>query len=470
VNQTFCQDDFDLPAHKAILLAATTVAGENYEAVRNNPNEEIAYEFLVSILAGLVQSGELTENEIPDVEDALDLVYDVTLCPQLLEGRISGFIESQRVREEINRNAAAGQIANTASFLDRLNQISEDALGVNTQNQQRSFTAMTHALTSLPTEDGDMLTTGLDSLDAMMGGGVKRKKSGMICAYTGFGKSAYGLQICRKGAEQGSVCRFSTHEMTREECMNRFLSAFLQYDYGLIWKGDQSMPVEARRTREEINDEVARLFAARLESNDHARLCAQNFGIWDFHDVSCTVEMLERQLVWERENGTPVDILVIDYIDKLVLPNTEAFSVENQDRRVALGKISQQIEELAIKMDMVIWSLTQANDEGRKKNYPTLTSTRDSKLKNDPCSFWFGLGGTEQKRERERTMTVRCDKNRDGPTFNIEIRTDLATQRFLDFEAGDAVGERISNPERRDRFNPGQPMSLDDIMDQNGGT
>lgn len=430
---TLYQQDLDVPCHRAILQAATTFASENGEALSRGSAGAIPPELLNQVLLSLINTGEISKSEIPAIDDALDVIYGMRLDTPVMLAILPTFIQYQRTRRALNEaygrpDFTPGDVfAEVEKIRADVGMMSSDETVIHDPSNPR---------TSLPSDTEPPIPLGIDSLDARLDGGIKRRKVVMICAYTGYGKTAFGLNVCWRNSEgrglygsTGLRSVFVTAEMPYQECMCRYYSMLLAYPFSIIWKGEN---IEGGRDRETVNRDIENVIENRVQTDPTAARSMANFRVWDYSTKALTPSMLDRQLAAQQEAGTPVDVMTIDYIDKMILAPTKENDTFRKDRRQELGKISADIEQLAIKYNCLILVLTQSNDEGARKSGVRMTSSRDARLKNDPVSLWIGLGASEQDRANN-IMRATIDKNRDGATFSMNLSTRLDIQRFNDY-------------------------------------
>jgi replicative DNA helicase len=323
----------------------------------------------------MVNTGEMPHSEIDAVDEAMDMIYQMRLDTQMMLAMLPRFLEYQRTRRALNSRFTSADFTPEAVF----NEISAIRTQVGMLEADDSVVvSVTNIRSALPSDESPPIPLGIDTLDSRLGGGVKRKKVVMICAYTGYGKSTLGLNIAWRNSEgrgifygsTGLRSVFATTELPREECLCRYYSMILSYPFELIWKGDSS----GGRSKAEINDEVERMFYDRVRSDPTALRSSQNFKVWDYSTKKLTPDMLEQQVKVERAAGNPVDLLVLDYIDKMSLAATEANKTFRQDRRQELGEISKELERIAIEYNLLIVVLTQANDEGSHRASVRMTA------------------------------------------------------------------------------------------------
>jgi len=385
-------------------------------------------DYLVPVLAEMAKSGQITREEIQDVEDVLDEIGEVSLHPTLIMEMIPRFVAYQRTRREI-LGVSEGDLDSPESIAGNLTSIYRRARAMSSGQGDRPTRAMDLLQTFLPNDDKEVIGVGLDSVDSMLGGGLPVGQAGMICAYTGYGKSSFGLHICQRNARIRKHSTFFSFEMPAEQLMCRYVSSLIGYPYDLIWKGDYT----GVKSRTQINEEVQEELERRIDSDATIRNALEFLDICEIIDRTPTFLDVEAKLEKLREEGKDPKLAVADYLEIMGLPQTKEFDAANKDTRDKIGEMSKQLTSVFGSQRVAGWILTQANDEGNKNTAPGLTAARDSRKKNDPISIWCSLGGSEAQLS-EGIFNFRCAKNRDGDKFKIKIRGDGATQTFYDYD------------------------------------
>lgn len=430
IRRTLCsggvsQEDFDLPSHRAV-LAAMLEFSSGSSAFRNSTEDDCApLDYVVPIVSGMVRTGEITKSEARDVDDVLDWIEDTELHPDLMAEMAPRFLSYQRSRRVI-RSVSDSDLDDPESIAASLMTAARSSQG---DSSGGGALAIDLVDSFLPTSDMEVVGVGIPEVDALLGGGLPVGQTGMVCAYTGYGKSSFGLHICQRNARAGRFSVFFTFEMPRRQVMCRYVSSLIGYPYDLIWKGDHT----GRLTREEINSEVSRILAARMSSDPSVRMAMENLAVVEILDRAATHVDVDSALSGYESGGRNIKVSVVDYLEIMTLPQTREFEAALKDTRDRIGEVSNQVTNVHKKFGVAGWVLTQANDEGLKTSSPGLSAARDSRKKNDPISIWLSLGGTEAQLS-EGIFNLRCAKNRDGEKFKTKIRGDGSTQTFFGYD------------------------------------
>lgn len=245
-------------------------------------------------------------------------------------------------------------------------------------------------------------SSGLTSVDRLLGGGLPLGRLGAFCAYQGRGKTTYGLQIARKNAERGLHTRFITFSMRGEECVEWYETAL------------RHGPPEFRS--EEYLDRVL---------------------ICDLNNRDCNVDgvqRIENLLLADRAKGTDVRVVVIDSLEAMADLQPGSAYYER------LGNLALSLREMATRNGVAIWITVQWNDFSRGENRSAQRAMVCCGKISDSASVWLGLHTDRHLRR----WHLECHKNDGGLTFSAQIQPDFPTRRFLDVEQ-----EILSGPVRR---------------------
>ena len=433
---SFRQTDLDVPNHRVIFLAIEEFARttQNFAQL---PEDGIPMDYLVPILGGMVKSGEVDKSELPGIESVLDDIESVSLHSQLLMPMIPGFLAYQRQRRAINQAVSNNDMGGDGSLAEELFNIKRESDSIGGRDRSGLTEASDLLETMMPTETKIVIGTGISSIDALLDGGVAKSQTAMLCAYTGLGKSAFGVNVCQNAAKMGFRSAFISLEMSAAQLMCRYTSAIASVSYTLLWKGDSTGELSMRQIKDDVLERVRRL----READPVINAGYANFSIAEMTGAAgsmtagspATTDDIRNLCQSARNAGRPIDLIVIDYLELLDLPDTKQFAAARKETRDKLGELSVQLDRICRDFQLVMWILTQANDEGSKAPSPGLTAARDSRKKNDPISVWCSLGATEGQR-KEGIFNFRCAKNRDGRTFTVKIRGEMEFQKFMDYD------------------------------------
>lgn len=179
------------------------------------------------------------------------------------------------------------------------------------------------------------IPTRLAPLDAVMGGGALPGECYMIMAPPKYGKTtALGNIAVGASRSQKGVALFS-FEM-RERAMRRRLDRTL-----------------ARATKDELHTDLGRLLRAR----EGMRLTGAG-SVWleECFPSSMTMSVAQRRVEWLRSNGTPVDLVIFDYLN-IMVPGAD----RDNALRHTLSRLAREMCDFAKTMNVAVWSACLCN-------------------------------------------------------------------------------------------------------------
>lgn len=443
------QTDFDWTVHRAIFAAARDCRSSH--EFGTSANCEVPKGLVVRRLVNMVRQGVIRNEEVDDVDLEVRKLYeeDVRYAPYFKE-EMAGFLKNQRVRRAANDHLAhvqAGEDFNPEAFVES---ISAQYATVATGPQIRSVEPLQDINSLLPHISVDVIPTGFSTIDEKTGGGLPKKKTALLCAYTGIGKTTMAINLMHNAAMRGHHARMVTLELPKEEVALRYYSMVSGYDYMILQKGDPT----GRKSREVINWELKQALMRRIEANPRLVDAMRRFRIWDLHDETCDVNMLRRKIQEERTAGMQIDTIAIDWLDIMGLPPESRSERQVSEHRHMLEHIARDLDTMHQTENIAGWVTTQANDEAYDKARVTMKANSEARGKSKPMSWFVGLGASKRDRE-EGIFTWTIDKNRDGPTFAQKLKGHLHVQRFDEFSEEDEVAAIHGN----NRAQPAQPAA-----------
>lgn len=257
------------------------------------------------------------------------------------------------------------------------------------------------------------IATGIDLLDALIGGGLHRGELAVVGAPPSEGKSALAESIAIAMAAHGRRVLYATPEMTKLQVALRALA----YRGGIDLRKFSGRPMMEAEDWPKLSLALARL------GEEGRELYVE--------DQSMTIEAIAAHARRMRSRG-PLDLLVVDHLHELEWP--KGADTENR----AIGEIVRTCKALAKRLDMPVMLLSQLNRAARnEKREPEMHDLRGSGAIEQHANLVLLLqrkhdGGTPP---REVTVLVKIAKNRDGITGPLYLLHDRATGRFRDPKA-----------------------------------
>lgn len=200
------------------------------------------------------------------------------------------------------------------------------------------------------------VTSGFHDLDDLMGG-FQRSDLVILAARPAMGKTALALNIATNALKSGASVAIFSLEMSKEQLVERVMSAEGRIDSSRLRKGDLT---------EEDQDRL--VHAARVIHDYSDRL-----AIDDTAGISLA-ELRSRCRRFQRENG--LDMIVIDYL-QLMTGSAEA---RKQGREREVSEISMGLKNLAKELNVPVITLAQLNrgPDARPDKRPKISDLRES--------------------------------------------------------------------------------------------
>ena len=309
---------------------------------------------LMQRLRRLSMEGSVTVKQINSVLDLLietDVVAEADVVAEfapVLRRRMHADV----VRSSIDEYSKRTDFENVVAKIDKARRVGvQDAsLGLRLGNDSFSEIDRIRRIHKLP--------LGIPELDAILGGGVPRGTQTLFIAASGGGKSMALSHAVARNLSYGMFCGYATLELPDTEVVARVKANLTGVPTSVIASGDFTA---ARAELEKMYPTLGTLLVQRF-SPKHTT----------FADIRAWVKECE------EAEGFPMDLLAIDYIDKLKGRNVK------DNEYITQG---EQAEEFRVFLeDHGKWGLTgsQATMKGRdSRKRIGITDVRDSSRKVD---------------------------------------------------------------------------------------
>jgi replicative DNA helicase len=195
------------------------------------------------------------------------------------------------------------------------------------------------------------IPTGIDGLDRLLNGGLRRGEMMVIGARPKNGKTALALALARNMARSYSTL-FMSQEMPVSQLMHRHTAAAGSYDLGRIMRADAN----DHQMWTAVSEAAQRLGELRLVHDDQSSL-----SLLDIRRKALTVK---------RRHG--LDVLFVDFLQLMA-----GAGEENRNRE--LDVIVNGLKSFAMDMDIAVVVLSQMSRKADEHyGRPTMTHLRDS--------------------------------------------------------------------------------------------
>lgn len=248
--------------------------------------------------------------------------------------------------------------------------------------------------------------TVFPSIDKSLEGGLGSKELAMVVAPPGVGKSLYLVNQGVQALIDGNNVLYISLEMSEDKIAQRFDSIMT-----LIPQNKLKDPKHQLTVKERL-DKFQEVFKGKLVIKEYPTLMAS------VNNIRSLLVQLKNYHNFEPK------VVIIDYLE--LLRSTRDIQHEYQ----AQQRIAEELRGLAMEQDILVWTATQTNRQGRMKSIITDVELGDSYGKIRPCDFSMSLNQTEEEFDNG-TMRVYIMKSRNGvPRFTVPARVDYGVLRM----------------------------------------
>jgi replicative DNA helicase len=247
------------------------------------------------------------------------------------------------------------------------------------------------------------LPTGFTGVDQIIGG-LQPGTLNTLAALTGFGKTAFALNVAVNVMQHAKRVLFFSLEMRRNELVQRVLSMEAAIDQALL--------------RDATIDQVAlRALKTRAQA---LRACDMNIDDQTF--LLSGIKSKARQMHARK----PLDLIVIDYL-QMVQTSADG-RAKHETRAEEIAKLSREMKRLACELNIPILVLAQLNREvdKRQTKEPQLSDINESGgIGRDSDVVMFVYATEEEMEKRKQCMlhevTLKVAKNRNGRIDDVQL-------------------------------------------------
>lgn len=372
-------DYFEYPSHQKMYA----VIGEFYLTYKKLPTDDQLLEETKKTLAShelfgdyrdeLTAINELDEKAIDNQEYYLDLVEEfakeqaikdaiIRSVDHLKKKNFTAIEEEIRGAFSVNRNVDLG----TDYFID----IKERWERLNDSSLEPKF------------------RTPFETINEALEGGMAHKEMAMVVAPPGVGKSLFLANQAARSVLDGHNVLYISLEMAEDRVAQRLDSIFTR--------------IKQKELSKRVDDIEERLTLISKQWEDRGRLVLKEFPC---KRLSVTGLRAYLNQLASYEDFVP-DVLIIDYLE---LMRTEKDMAEYQ----AQERLAQELRGIASEYDILVWTATQTNREGKKVNVITDAELADSYGKIRVCDLVFSINQTEQEFD-EGSARLYLMKSRNG--------------------------------------------------------
>jgi replicative DNA helicase len=255
--------------------------------------------------------------------------------------------------------------------------------------------------------------TFLPAINKSLEGGMGCKELAMVVAPPGVGKSLFLVNQGVHSLMEGRKVLYISLEMSEDKIAQRFDSVMT-----LIPQFKLKDPTSQLSVKERLE-----LFQKQFDGQ---------LVIKEFPTGQASINTIRNLMVQLQnyEDFTP-DLLIVDYLE-LMRPTRDVQQEYHAQQRVA-----EELRGLGMEYNMLIWTATQTNRQGRMVKVITDAELGDSYGKIRTCDFAMSLNQTEEEFDMGK-MRAYVIKSRNGrPRFTVPMQIDYGTLRMAEGEAFD---------------------------------
>jgi len=359
-----------------------------------------------------------------------DLIESVPSSAHILHYATS--VREKRVRRdlisassEINEKAFESQ-----NFEEVLDEVEKKIFGISQLSHTQKFIHIKDELATsyeriekLHEHQGGALRgvpTGFTQLDNLLSG-LQKSDLILLGARPSFGKTSLALDISRQAASQGFGVGIFSIEMSREQIMDRLISAQAQ------------VPLWRLRTGRLSDDEEFEMVRNALDE-------LSSFALFIDDTPSPTILQM-RSMARRLQMEHKLDLIVIDYL-QLIRPRTTSDNMVQQ-----VTEISRGLKSLARELNIPVLALSQLSRaaDQRDDKTPRLSDLRESgSLEQDSDIVIFlarkdreAFGSDKHEslsNEEQNLVKVVIAKHRNGPVGVVRLKFDPEKASFRNID------------------------------------
>ena len=253
--------------------------------------------------------------------------------------------------------------------------------------------------------------TFLPSINRSLEGGLGSKELAMVVAPPGVGKSLFLVNQGVQSMIEGRKVLYVSLEMSEDKIAQRFDSIMT-----LVPQMKLKDPANQLTVKERLD-----MFKEQFPGSE--------LIIKEFPTSQASINTLRNLLVQLKNyDEFEPDILIVDYLE-LLRPTREI-----QQEYQAQQRIAEELRGVAMEYNILIWTATQTNRQGRLVKIITDAELGDSYGKIRTCDFALSLNQTEEEFDEGR-MRAYVIKSRNGrPRFIVPMNIDYGVLRMSESE------------------------------------
>ena len=393
---------FEFPSHQKLFTAVK----EHYDKYHKLPTDDF-------ILQDVKKKMSPKEN-LSDYQDELQYINNLdtsTVSNQdYMLDLVEGFAKKEAMKSAISKSISLIQ----EDRVEEVEALVKEALLINRdvdtgQEYFTDFSERWDRIFNKKTEE--KYKTFLPALNHSLEGGLGSKEMAMVVAPPGVGKSLFLVNQGVHSMMEGRKVLYVSLEMSEDKIAQRFDSVMTLIPQGKLKESSSQLSVKERLT----------IFQNQFPGSE--------LVIKEFPTGQASINTIRNLLVQLQNYDEFVpDLVIVDYLE-LLRPTRDV-----QQEYHAQQKIAEELRGVAMEYNMLIWTATQTNRQGRMVKVITDAELGDSYGKIRTCDFALSLNQTEEEFDNG-AMRGYVIKSRNGrPRFIVPMEIDYSVLRMSEAE------------------------------------
>jgi len=343
-----------------------------------------------------------------DLSDYDDEIHRINTMDASCIGHTDFFLDL--IEKFAQRTAMKDAITNSIGLLkdDRIGEIEtlvRDALSIN-RNVDLGHAYFSGVLErferSLKDTKGNRFSLVFDTLNQELEGGLSAKELAMVVAPPGVGKSLYLVNQGVAALMQNKKVLYISLEMSEDKIAARF---------------DSVMTLISQKNLKNSLGMLQKRLGLFNEKFPDSQLMIKEFptGLANINDIRSLLVQLHNY-----EEFIP-DVILVDYLE-LLRPTRDGLAEYQAQQR-----ISEELRGLAVESNVLVWTATQTNRQGRAVKLITDSELADAYGKIRTCDYAISLNQSEEEFD-DGQMRCYVMKSRNGKQrFVVPLSIDYST-------------------------------------------
>lgn len=245
-----------------------------------------------------VEEGKVTEDQLIDVEDVFidapaSLPHEEEVLLEVVAA-VKRRMQASAVQVAVENFKAHGDFSEVTRIIQRANTLGQHDTSIGERLTPGNY-AEIDRLAGI-----DRLPTGIVELDANLDGGLPRGATGLMVAGTGGGKSMFLTHVLSQAVRMGLFCVLATLELSKGIQLARLKANLSGFPIAQVQSGDAQGRASVTKRLDQMYPILGQCVIQRFPAK-----------------LTTIPDLLDWIKRCEEIEGYPVDLIVIDYLDKL---------------------------------------------------------------------------------------------------------------------------------------------------------